>query len=198
MSKRTKNPSNLAKNASKLHQTILELLTSEESPYKSYNIRQEYRVSEVNPTFKSNREKFDLVILDLKICIECHGKQHEEPVTFGGMSKEQANKIFIAQQDRDELKRLAAVEAGWGYLVVWYYEINLELEELSSRILNAIQAKEEDLPVINREKKPIQSIKRKMPQVDKKLNNNRKLKTTNKTFAKRSLPKQKRKIWNGK
>ncbi|MHA2069837.1 MAG: hypothetical protein ACXABY_36190, partial [Candidatus Thorarchaeota archaeon] len=60
--KRAKIPEQLAKNASKQHKYVGELL--QENPmFRNYMIRQEYPVSRVNPSYESNREKFDWVVL---------------------------------------------------------------------------------------------------------------------------------------
>jgi hypothetical protein len=136
--KKTKLPGELAENASRLHRYIGELLTSEESNFKNFEIRQEYRVSLVNPEFKSNREKFDWVILGLNVVIEVHGKQHQAPVCFGGITKDVAEINFINRLKLDELKMKTAEVAGWAYVVVWYYEHEITLEELTQRIFKAL------------------------------------------------------------
>jgi hypothetical protein len=128
---------NTAKNASKLHKKVGELLTSEDSFLSKYEIRQEYPVSKVNPSFKSNREKFDWVILGLKIVIEAHGIQHYTPTCFGGITQDEAKINFLSQLQRDEDKMNAALDAGWGYVVVKYTEKDITIEELIEKINNA-------------------------------------------------------------
>ena len=146
--KRSRLPAHLAKNASKLHKHVGELLTSEDSPYKFYEVRQEYRVSEVNPTYKSNREKFDWAILNLKIVIEIHGEQHYRAVTFGGISPEEAADNFKRRVELDQKKQKAAEDAGWGYVVVSYREQKITLEELTDKITEAVEAISDDTPKI--------------------------------------------------
>ena len=135
--KRSKIPQNLAKNASKQHKLVGELLTSDESPYKGFDIRQEYRVSKVNPNFKSNREKFDWVILKLNVVIEVHGLQHFKPVCFGGIDLSEADCRFRKQVRIDEQKKTAADEAGWTYIVFKHNE-SITLEEIQRRIGEAM------------------------------------------------------------
>ena len=52
--------------------------------------------------------KFDLAIFDhyeVKVLCEFQGRQHFEPVNFGGISDEKAEAKFIAQQIKDQIKR---------------------------------------------------------------------------------------------
>ncbi len=115
-----RNPS-YRSNASKLHIEVGEMLFS--SPYtKSYRIYQEYPVKKICPKFKSGKEKFDWVILDLQLVIECHGEQHYTPICFGGISLDEAKLNFKKQQVRDRLKKEAALSVGWSYMVFKYDE----------------------------------------------------------------------------
>ena len=131
--KTSKRPRELAKNASGLHKHVGTLLTEIEA-FKGFEIRQEYPVKKVNPKFKSGREKFDWVILGARIIIECHGKQHYDPIRFGGVDADQAKRNLIATQGRDEKKREAAYQAGWTYVVVKYDEASITAEKLADRI----------------------------------------------------------------
>lgn len=138
MPKPSKTPLKLAKNASKLHKHIGKLLDSC-SMFKNFEIRQEYRVKAVNSDFESNREKFDWVVLGMKVVIECHGRQHYIPTRFGGPEDKQKKlRDFRALQERDEAKRKAAEDAGWVYIVVSYKEENITEEELLERIRHEI------------------------------------------------------------
>jgi hypothetical protein len=137
--KRTKPPSKLAANASKLHKRILELLTSDNSPYRFYDIRQEYPVKKVNPEFKSGREKFDVVILGLNVVCEVHGEQHFTEVCFGGKPEEEAKDDLIKRKRVDRKKQQAAEDAYWAYVMIRYDEKNITLEELSNRITAALE-----------------------------------------------------------
>lgn len=134
--KRAKTPLQLAKNASKLHRHVGQLLVE---LFPAYEVRQEYPVSKVNLSYKSNREKFDWVVLGLNIVIEVHGEQHFRPVCFGGITLDQAKKNFVKRQEVDWEKQEAAQKAGWAYVMVKYDEKKIEVEELSSRISEAIQ-----------------------------------------------------------
>lgn len=144
--KRAKLPQQLAKNASKLHRRVGELLTE---LFPGYEVRQEYPVNKVNLSFNSGREKFDWVVLGLNIVVEVHGEQHYRPVCFGGITLEQAKRNFRKRQDVDWEKQEAAQKAGWAYLVVKYDEVKITAEELSLRISEAIkdsQPAEEIIP----------------------------------------------------
>lgn len=144
-----------AKNASKLHRRILELLSSEDSMFKNYNIRQEVSVKDINPTFSTRREKIDIIINDLRVCIEVHGRQHYTKVCFGGIDGQEAERKFKEQQDRDYKKQKAVEEAGWAYIAIPYTDKNIDLGELTRRIKEALDAVEEYIEV----EKPKQKIK---------------------------------------
>ncbi len=134
--KRAKTPQQLAKNASKLHKHVGQLLVG---LFPNYEVRQEYPVSKVHVGFKSNREKFDWVVLGLNVVVEVHGEQHYRPVCFGGITGDQAKRNFRKRQEVDWDKQDAAQRAGWAYLVVKYDEKKMTAEELSSRISEAIE-----------------------------------------------------------
>jgi hypothetical protein len=148
----SKTPSELAVNASKLHKLVGELLTSEESPYKNFEIRQEYPVSKVNEVYHNNREKFDWAILGLKVIIEVHGQQHFFEVCFGGITKDEARVNLKKRQEVDLLKQTAAEEAGWAYIVVKYTEKHLDLDTLTERIIEALGCVPEGVVAPKKEK----------------------------------------------
>lgn len=139
--KKSKLPTQLAKNASKLHKRIGELLTSKNSIFANYELRQEYHVSKINPDYSSNREKFDWAILGLNVVIEVHGEQHFRPVCFGGVTADEAERNFRRRLELDEEKKLAAEEACWGYVVVKYNEKDITIEDLTQRIIDACSKK---------------------------------------------------------
>ena len=143
MGKGRKLPQQLAQNVSKLHKLIGELLTCDDSPFKTYEIRQEVRVSDINPDYKSNREKFDWVILGLNVVIEVHGIQHYREVCFGGITKDKAKQNFLKRTQLDAQKQQAAEEACWSYVVVKYTEKNITIKELTEKIYQAINIKAE-------------------------------------------------------
>lgn len=104
-------------NASKLHKAVGDILRSSEV-FKLWKVYQEYPVNRVNPSFQSGREKFDWVILDLAVVLECHGEQHYRPVNFGGIPDDEAVANFHQQQRRDIRKEDAAIDAGFGYIAI--------------------------------------------------------------------------------
>lgn len=137
--RKTRIPTQLAKNASKMHKLVGKLLTCNESPYKNYEIRQEYHVTMVNPDYICNREKFDWVILGLKVVIEVHGEQHYGPVCFGGITIDEAKRNFLKRVHLDSIKQEAAERAMWAYVVVKYDETDLTLDKLVNRITRALE-----------------------------------------------------------
>lgn len=155
--KKTKTPIQIAENASKLHRYIGKLLTSKASPFKHYEIRQEYHVSMINPDYHSNREKFDWAILGLNVVIEIHGEQHFRPVCFGGITKNEAKYNFLRRLYLDIQKQEAAERALWAYVVVKHDEKNITLEKLVAKIQSALERVPEGIYKQKKPKTKIQS-----------------------------------------
>lgn len=173
------------KNASKLHVRVLELLVE---LFPNLNIQQEMKVSEVNPSFGSNRERYDLCIPEMNIVIEIQGEQHYQKVCFGGITEEQAKKNLLKRQEVDYLKEKAARDNGWGYVIVKYTEKKITKEELLTKInvaINDIVVPEEK---IRKEKIKINSNNTFKDLPKKKIYSNNKLHS-------RSFPKQEKKKW---
>lgn len=107
--------------ASKLHRKIGDLLRSHPA-FKHHKLYQEYPVNKINSDADS-RWHFDWVIPNLKIVIEVHGQQHYKVCTFG-MKVEDAIDSFHNIQRRDQLKKDAALAAGFTYIVIPYNKVN--------------------------------------------------------------------------
>ena len=58
------------------------------------------------------------------LLVEYQGQQHENPITFGNMSVEEAQKQFETQQEHDRRKRNFAQEHEIELLEIWYYDYN--------------------------------------------------------------------------
>lgn len=106
-------------NASVLHRAVGDCLR-DSSIFQGYKIYQEYPVNQINYFYPSGREKFDWVILDLAVVIECHGEQHYRPVDFSGSDPAEAELSYKAQLRRDIAKEEAARDVGFAYIVVPY------------------------------------------------------------------------------
>ena len=141
--KKTRTVHRTTKNASKMHRHIGSLL--QDPLFNKFTIRQEYPVYKINPDFKSKREKFDWVMLGLYVVIEVHGKQHYEPVRFGGIDINKAKQNLRKQNERDRSKTNAALEVGWTYLVIKYDEDNIDADNLMDKILLAQHKGLEDM-----------------------------------------------------
>jgi hypothetical protein len=120
-----------------MHKHVGNLLTE---LFPNYQVRQEYPVNQVNPSFASGREKFDWVVLGLNIVVEVHGEHHFRPVYFGGVTGEEAKRNYRKRMEADWEKQEAAEKAGWAYLVVKYDEKKITAEELSQRVSEAVEA----------------------------------------------------------
>lgn len=60
-----------------------------------------------------------------KILIEGNGIQHEQPIRFyNAISQEEAEEKFIQQQIKDEYKKQYALNNGYEFVVIWYYDMD--------------------------------------------------------------------------
>ena len=114
-------------NASRLHKTVGDFLRQHRD-FCGHSSFQEYSVNKVNPSFPSGKHKFDWVVPALRLVIECHGRQHYIPTSFGG--EESAKVAFRDIKLRDEAKKDAALAVGWRYIVVKYTEQKKVTSEL--------------------------------------------------------------------
>ena len=121
------------KSASSLHRTIGNILRTHEL-FKNLQCFQEYPVKRINPKYKSSREKFDWIILDWSVIIECHGAWHYEKIPWGNQTE--ATVKLQKQQQSDEAKKQAALNANWTYIALTYQEIESGItgEQLLERI----------------------------------------------------------------
>jgi very-short-patch-repair endonuclease len=141
--------------ASSLHRVVGRALRFQDGPFANHKIYQEYPVCRVNTQYENTRHKFDWVVLDLKLVIECHGKQHYEPIAHflqDGLS-------FLERKKVDRRKQLAAEAVGFTYVVVPYFsEENVTPEWLWDRYLHNFN----DLSPVTPVKKPESVYKQKM------------------------------------
>lgn len=152
------------KSASKLHKAAGEILRSHPL-LKHYRSYQEYPVNRVNPDFKNGMCKYDWVILDLQVVIEMMGEQHAKWIPF--FHKTEAD--FIAQQERDEEKKQAALEAGYTYIAVAHNE-TLDVDRLVDLAIknSAPIKKKEKSPRMSDDQKAWARLKRKEASKSKK------------------------------
>lgn len=107
-------------NASKLHQKVGDILRA--GRFSNHKIYQEYPVCRVNKDYSNTRHHFDWVVKDLALVIEVHGEGHYNSIRWGGISIEEAEENFIASTIRDRDKKQAALDAGYTYIVVPYWD----------------------------------------------------------------------------
>lgn len=106
--------------ASKLHVAVGECLR-QSAIFSGYQIFQEYPVIRVNPTYSDSSHHFDWTLPDICLVIECMGAQHFHPVLFGG-EIEQALFSFQDGKRRDRSKKDAAIQAGYSYIEIPYWD----------------------------------------------------------------------------
>ena len=122
------------KSASKYHKAIGNLLRIT-FPY--LQIYQEYPVNRVNESYTESSHHFDWCIPTLQIVIEVHGQQHYKEISWVG-DPEEAKENFRALKERDELKRIVCLSAGWKYLAIPFNEcLEMTSDTLFSLIYTA-------------------------------------------------------------
>ncbi len=85
-------------------------------------------VQELFPSYSNGREKYDIVLDDLQLIIECHGIQHYKIQTFGADAGE-AVMNFQTQKFRDTSKKEIALLNNWLYLEIPYTDEKLITED---------------------------------------------------------------------
>lgn len=94
-----------------------------------YSVKHEYEcsIAPLSPTLYNNiKLPYDNEIVELKLIIEVHGSQHYKPCSWHTLTAKRngtsADEEFKKQQERDEYKMDYAVQHGFYYLVIPYYE----------------------------------------------------------------------------
>lgn len=112
--KQSRFKSHYAQTSSRLHKKVGETLKNDPTFFGLRKVYQEFPVSKINPSYQNNAHKFDWVVLDLKLVIECHGQQHYSEGLY--------TQSLAEQKYRDKQKMVAAEEAGFTYIVVPYWD----------------------------------------------------------------------------
>lgn len=120
-------------NASKLHKAVGKVLRNS-SILGDFEVYQEYPVDRINTNYPNSRHHFDWVVPGLNLVIEVHGAQHFKVVRFGG-TQEDAEEAFLNGQTRDLAKKRAAIEAGYTYIMIPYYDIKNVSEEYIYKLI---------------------------------------------------------------
>ena len=115
--------------ASNLHQKVGNILRTS-NLFKTKRIYQEYPCHLINSSISNNRLRYDWVVLDLHLIIECHGLQHYQQTDFSGkLTEEQTKNQFNKLQNRDSLKKIKAIEAGYTYIEIPYSDKDIITED---------------------------------------------------------------------
>lgn len=108
-----------------------------------YKIKHEYdcSIAPINPSGYNNiKMPYDNEVVDLKLIIEVHGKQHYSPCSWHTLTAKRNGTSmmdeFKKQQERDEYKKKYAIAKGYHYLAIPYYDEENDLYKQT--ILNKI------------------------------------------------------------
>ncbi len=93
----------------------------------------EYLSSNLKP---KTRYRFDFALIEYKVIIEFHGKQHYEPRDFGAKSRT-AEEMHAEVVRNDKAKRKIVKDAGWYHLEL-HYDLKKTPAEIERLILEAI------------------------------------------------------------
>ena len=100
---------------------------------------QQYRIFKCR---SKNPLPFDFAVFDkqnnLRSLIEFDGQQHYKPVTFGGISKKQAEIAFQQSQFRDQIKNTYCKQNSIPLLRIPYYNIDTIPDILSEHLDNLL------------------------------------------------------------
>lgn len=108
-------------NASKLHKTFGIFLLQE--GLGGLSIKQEVNVKSLIPTYDNPQDRYDYYLPDMNLIVEIHGEQHYKPVYFGG-DRGATNNNYIRRVIVDNKKAMAAIKAGYLFIVFKYDELN--------------------------------------------------------------------------
>jgi len=117
---------------SQMHAHVLKLIRQ---AWPSLTIKEEQEI-QVQINGRSHYLRVDIVIVDLKVCIECQGRQHSEYVAHMHGSRE----AFEASRVRDQAKSQAVRDAGYTLVEIQHDEHNkLTPLSLMQRITGAMK-----------------------------------------------------------
>ncbi len=100
---------------------------------------QEVLVQDLFPKYSSGRDRYDIVLPDIKLIIECHGIQHYKVQTFGAKA-EDAVMNFQLQKKRDAEKKEIALLNGWAYLEIPYTDEKVISDEYIHKAYTELQS----------------------------------------------------------
>lgn len=99
----------------------------------------ELPVKKLFKDYVSGRDRYDIVLKTMKIIFECHGKQHEQPISFGREKLSETIRKFANNKYRDFRKEDIARENNWSYVIIWYNDLTYKLEQDIEIIKNKIK-----------------------------------------------------------
>lgn len=105
-----------APHRSQMHAHVLKLIRQ---AWPSLTIKEEQEI-QVQINGRSHYLRVDIVIVDLKVCIECQGRQHSEYVPHMHGTRES----FEASRSRDQAKSQAVRDAGYTLVEIGHDEYN--------------------------------------------------------------------------
>ena len=152
LGKKKRDRDDYAKNASKRHREIGEILSDPDGAFSRYKAFQEVSVKEINEDHPDYRSKVDWYLPDLRAAIEVQGEQHYNPVDFGGEGIEKATLRFVKGQLRDVSKALALAQVGVA-LVEISPDDEITEQELVARITTALQETQSSVKSPKRDKR---------------------------------------------
>mgnify|MGYP003657107040 CR=1 FL=1 len=104
---------------SKFHNGVREIFATD-SFFRNMSCYQEVPVWELAEGYYARNQHYDWYIEELNLIIELHGAQHYKVVNYGNIGAGEAERSFRKQQERDNNKMQAALNAGYRYKEIHY------------------------------------------------------------------------------
>ena len=101
-------------------------------------IKTEVPVDKLFSEYPSGRDRYDIVVPYLKLIVECHGRQHDELVSFGKQDSMDLVGNFHSQKYRDSRKEDIASTNCWHYAVIWQSNMTDNDKEDTNTIMRII------------------------------------------------------------
>ena len=106
-------------NQSVFHNTVREIFCKD-SFFRNLHCYQEVNVQELIEDYEVRNHHYDWYIEELNMVIELHGNQHYKMVNYGNIGYDAAIRSFRKMQGRDNMKKQAALDAGYTFVEIPY------------------------------------------------------------------------------
>lgn len=104
---------------SEFHESVREVFIKDSS-FKLMSCYQEVPVSDLVEGYPNQLHRVDWYIPNYNVILELHGNQHYKVTNRGGVSYNEAVRMFKQSKSRDIIKRESLIEAGYTFIEIPY------------------------------------------------------------------------------